>query len=358
MAFRNKARRLYFSAKSKQTALDTAQTVDQRIDFDVNSLPGQDIDTVNDADLLGTDDEPADSFLTAIRGSMPFAQPRVRPNTLAFVLAYFLGTAAVSTPGGATNTRKHNFTGASVSAADMDLFTMEALLETGSTEQYKDGIVNDLSLTINRGANRHVGLSGNMIFSGNRTTGSTTPGAISENPLNAGKDTGIWIGQGSTYDGTTADDLDPTANDLTGGTIVDLAGSTYKTESVTWNASNNFNPEDNYNIGGGEEMDTMRRQDRTGTVNIVFDMDDNSFITDLINNNFHALQVKIRGAEIETGFYYGLNLIFPRLKYRSLRPVNANGVVKHQAEFEVQTDSTHGPYEIDVFNIQDGAYAA
>jgi ABC-type uncharacterized transport system substrate-binding protein len=74
-----------------------------------------------------------------------------------------------------------------------------------------------------------------------------------------------------------------------------------------------------------------------------------------------AFQVKIRGAVIDAvydpTFYYGMNLILPKVKYASVERAIDRGKLVNAVTMQVLEDATYGSAILVVFN-QQAAYAA
>lgn len=349
MAELNRLRNIQVSAATKETTYGTAVAVDSLIKCEQASIVTPDPQIVNNQDLLGATQEADDQEIVAMAQRLAFNQPRAKPHTVAFTGSYGLGAVATTTPDGATNARKHTIT--PVNAVTLSSFTVEGLLKSGLQKKYAGGGISDFALRIQRGANRKVALSSNILLCGSSADGTATESEISEAALNAGSQCGVWLGA-TTYSGTNDDDLDYTTTDLTSAS--DIASTV---RSIEWSVNNNPDPEELYRLGSGLYLGAFERGDLVQTVNLDYDYADETEVERLTNQTAVAFQVKIRGAEIETGFYYGMNLIFPKLKYAGVERAVDRGKLVNRIRMQVLEDATYGSVILVVFNIQT-AYAA
>jgi hypothetical protein len=349
MANLNRIRKIMVSAAAKEASYGAGAAVDSLIRVDVENIPSPKHQIINDQDLLGGKEEPSDQEIIAKAYSLPFGQKRVRPHTLAFWGSYALGAVSTSTPVGATLARKHVITPKANDPA-MPSFAAEALFKSGVQKKYPGGFFTDGTLRVNRGANRMVSLQSNILLSGNYTAGTGNVSEEAEAALNGGN-SAAWIG--SAYSGANDDDLDLTTSDLAATPTTITSG----VRSLEWQFQNNPNEEDLYRLGSGLFFGAAERGERTQKVMLNYDYEDQTEIDRLEAQDQVALQFKIRGAQIETGFYWGANLIFPALKYANVQVGIDQGKLVNQVEMQVLEHATYGSVILVVFNKK-AAYAA
>lgn len=345
----DRLRSIQVSAAAKESDYDTARAVDSMIRFNAGVMPNDEVQTVNDQDLIGGTEEASDAELLVQSLALPFAQNRVKPHTLAFTAAYALGGVAVTTPSGATDTRKHTFT--PQASAAQPSFTLEGLMKTGVQLKYSGLFIDSFGLTFQRSANRYLNLSGQAYGSGTQVAGTATESEIVEGGLNAAN-AAVWF-DNTTYEGSTGDDLDLTDNELTSNPTADSANIV----SLDWQYRNNMDTDFLYEVGSGEQFGGDDRLARDQTVTLVRLYQDETYRAYATDQTEVALQCKVKGALIETGFYYGMNLIFPLLQIQDRDVSEQGGRMIETIVFYVLEDSTYGSVTLDVFNVQ-AAYAA
>lgn len=346
----NRLRKFYVSAATKEASYGTAAVVDSLIKLETAGSAELTPSIANDQDLLGGTEEPGDQEILARYWQVPFNIPRIKPHALAFWAAYALGSVTTTTPAGGTTARKHTFTPLANNPV-MPSFTLEEYVKSGEQNQLSGGMFDGGTLSVARGANRRVALQSNILCGGSLAAGSRTVTEKSEAALDAALTTGVWLGA-VTYSGSTDNDLDTTSTDLSGSPT---AIKSY-VRSIEWRFNNNPDAEDLYRLGAGLGFAAAERMERTQTLTLNYDYQDDTEQTRLTSQTEVAFQWKIRGAQIESGFYYGMNLIFPKLQLTTARRGVDRGKLVNQLEFQVLEDTTFGSVILDVFNVQT-AYA-
>lgn len=351
----NRLRKILVSASTKETAYDTAQTVDSLMRVTNGSIPNLNVQTIKDDDHISGLEEAGEQEVIAYSGAMPFQVERVKPHTLAFIASYGLGSvssAAADTGTPATFMKKHTMTPLANQA--MPSFTVEHFIASGIQRKLSGGLVNDFTLSIQRGANRFVKLAANLLLSGTDASGSGSATEKSETSLQGGTTTAVWLSAAG-YSGSTDDDIDYATSDLN-ATAFD---NTAVTQNIEWVFNNNFNEDDLFLIGQGLGLSNNDRTSRSQEVRWTFEMSAYSEISSLFNQTEIALQVKCRGAQhaSDSGYYYGFNVVWPLLQYQDVQIVEINGRVYNQAVFTVLEHATHGSVILDVFNAQSGYLA-
>lgn len=352
MAELNRNRNILVSWDSKEAAYGTAAAVDSLLKVDVENIPNPNHTIINDSDQLGASEEPSAQEIIAKANSMTISQKRAKYHTLAGILVYGLGdvaSALADTGTPASGAYKHVITPRESDV--MDSFTAEALFKTGVQRKYPGCGVKSWMVRVERGANRIVSVSADILMSGAAVTGTGDVAEKAEAAINAGN-SGVWMDE-EAYSGSTDDDCDPTSTDLD-GTPDSIVG---KVRSLEWSGDNRPDEDDLYRLNSGLNYGAFERGERIQKVNLNFDYADESEIDRYEAQTQVALQWKIRGAEIETGYYYGVNLIFPLLQIESIQRAVDKGKLVNQITYQVLQDATFGSVVVDVFNEQ-AAYAA
>jgi len=350
------------ASAAKETAYDTAQTVDNRILVNLGSVPQESLQVISDADKVGGSEEATDAVVFAQSVAFDLGINRVKPFALGFVGAFGLGAVAsaladTSTP--ATVVYHHACTPVS-NDGTMSSFTFEAWKTASVKTEYAGGLIGGFSLSVNRGANRMVNLSANIIGSGTTAAGGAAMTEPTETQLNAAT-AGVWLDDtavagGKATAGSRSQDLDTTTSDLTSPT--DIASIC---RSITWDFDNGVNPDDLYRVGGGNVLALGERSGRNQTLTIDFDYSDDTYITALKNQTAYAFELMVRGAVSGTdaGYFHGFNLIFPIMQLLTLEVADDNGSLVNRTTWQIMEDAA-GTFEsvyFDVFN-EEAAYMA
>ena len=371
MAEMNQTRIIQVSAAAKEDSFGTAAALDSRIRCESGNFPNPEHTTVNDQDLIGASLEPSDQILVAKSYTMALSQPRVKPHTLAFIAAYAMGKCATTTPTHAADTRKHRI--AVEQNITLPTFTMQETIKTGIFKKYTGCGVSDFSLTVQRGANRMVNLSANLSMTKAENGAQDASAEIGEKPLN-GASSAVFLGDGD-YDGSLDDirgaaapyaNIDLATSDIGGGPD-NLTG---RMQSMTWNFNNNPESDDLYRVGSGANRAAWERGEPLQTVDLDFDYKDEAALAHYEDQEDLALQWIIKGDSIENVnadpdgagrlaagnivFSYGINLLFPKLRYTGYTRSVAAGKQIVQANFQVLQHATHGSVILDIFNQQAG----
>ena len=234
-------------------------------------------------------------------------------------------------------------------------------------------MINSFSLSVQQGANRFVSLNTNIIASGTRAAAGSAQTEHAETQLNAAS-AGAYllidatdppdadIADAFTADISTAANrsqtLAPGTSNLAAsdGTVHDIAS---RLRSATWDFSNNISPDDNYRIGGGKVLSDNNRGGRTQTLTLELDHVDDDFTVLLKNQYTCAFQMIVQGAEVETGYYEGFDLIFPRMKLQSVQVTDSGGNLVDRLVYQILEDSgaTYKSVYFDVFADSTGRTA-
>lgn len=345
----DRLRSIQVSAGHKETAFGTPYAVDSLIRMNAGVLPFQQIQTINDSDHIGSSEEPTEAEVFARSLSFPFGQTRVKPHTLAWAAAFAMGSCSTTTPSGATNTRQHVITPAT--SATLPSFTLEGKLKSGLQKQYDGCFIDSFTFSLQRGANRFANLSGQAYGIGTVTDGTANQSEVAEGGLNAAN-AAIWLDD-TTYDGSRTVNLNLTTSDLTSNPAVEGCNAI----SLEWGYNNNVDLDFAYCLGSGLYIGSADRIARSQTLTYTRLYQDETYVNFANAQTELAMQVRIQGALIETGFYYGAQLTFPLLQLASVVPGEQNGRLIETLTFNVLQHATHGSVILDVFNVQTG-YAA
>jgi predicted SnoaL-like aldol condensation-catalyzing enzyme len=354
---------LNVSLAAKESAYDTAAALDQLLLSNLGAIPQEIVQTKNDQDLTGGNEEATDQEVFAQMVSFPLAFNRVKPTTLLFIGAYGLGSVAVALADTSTPAEAVRQYACTPVDGDLSSFTFEHWYDTALKYRYSGGLVNSFNLSVQRGANRFVSMSAEILGSGTRAAAGSAQTEASESQLNAAsagawllEDTGnnadITLAAGEATAGTRTQSLDPATTDLAngGGAAADI---TTELRSMEWAFSNNINPDDNYRIGGGNVLSDVERGGRTQTLTISLDHVDDVETVRLKNQYNVAFQMIVRGDESSTdsGYYHGFSLIFPQLKTQSVQVVEQGGNLVDQIVYSVLDDpaGTHQSVYFDIF---------
>ena len=139
---------------------------------------------------------------------------------------------------------------------------------------------------------------------------------------------------------------------------------------MTWNFNNNPESDDLYRVGSGANRAAWERGEPLQTVDLDFDYKDEAALAHYEDQEDLALQWIIKGDSIENVnadpdgagqlaagnivFSYGINLLFPKLRYTGYTRSVAAGKQIVQANFQVLQHATHGSVILDIFNQQAG----
>ena len=351
---RNRA--IQVSAAAKETAYDTAQTVDERILIETGAIPQELVQVIDDSDLIGGNEEAGDQEVFAQSGRFDFNIPRVKPAPLAIFGAYALGsisTAAADTTTPATVVKQH-----AITPQDNDGSCNSMTIENWKTDSVKTkmsgGLVNTLGLSVSRGANRFVSMAVGMILSGTTASAGAAQTEQSETQLSAAS-AGAWLSTTATA-GTVntasnrSQDLDPATSGLA-GSPVDVTAAL---RSMDWQYTNGISEEDNYRIGGGNVLSANDRQGRSQTCTIAIDYTDDTYITAFKDQTQYAFQMIVRGpvSTSDSGYYHGFNLIFPIIKFANVEIQEQGGRLVNMITFSILQDpsGTLKSVYLDVFN--------
>lgn len=334
MPFLTRERGIWISAAAKEAAFGTPATLDSLIRIEAGNFIVPEYETIDDQDLLGATQEASSQQLVARAFTLAANAPRVPPHILAAFASYAMGKTTTTTPTGGTNARKHKIV-PSKGSTELKTFTLGERFTSDIYRQYEGVGVDNFALSVQRQANRIVGLNSSLLLSELVTTGVTAPTAseIVENSIN-GNNSRIYLGeQSASFKGVTPDVLALGGNDI-GLTDADDEITT-QVNNLTWNFNNNINRESLYTLKSGLGFGAMRRGAPSQTLEMNFNFESGDLLTHIEAQAILALQLKIRGGLIEMGHYFGMNLIFPRLIISTLPPADNNQFIVETPTFRV-----------------------
>ncbi len=345
----NRLRKIMVSTATKETSYDSPQATDSLLKLEAGVVPQEAFETVDNQDLLGGYEEADNQILTTAAVEIPMAQPRCRPHTLAFLGTYAMGQIQTSVCG--TGADKHTIQPSTETGVALDSFTTEALYKTGVQRQLSGCFVDSFGVTVNRGASRFLSVTSNILGSGTTAAGTGTSTEKSEAALDASA-ASVWL-TNSTFTGLpTGNDLDLTVEEITSSPTNDKANMV----GFDWQYRNNVDRDFLFQIGSGTTFGIAERVARDQTVTYRRLYQDHTFEEFAQKQTALVMQFKIKNAEIETGFYYGINLIFPKLKISSWTVENDAGRLVEVLTMKALQDPTYGSVILEVFNNQ-AAYA-
>ena len=354
----NRIRKLYVSAATAESTYGTAIATDSMLKVDAGVITNREVGVVSNNDLVGGTEEATEQFLTNESVALPIAQARVKPHTLAMIAAYGIGNNTVTTPGGATLSRKIQIDTSGAPNTTLPSFTAEGILKSGVNQVYPGMFVDGFNFSVNRGANQFASLTSTCYGCGTVSSGSdTSQTEKDENPI-SGSTAGIAIGTG-VYDGTTSDTNDDVS-------IFDIAGASDITGQVTsfeYAYQNNVDRDFLYQVGGEKIYNIAEKTARSQTVTITKLWQDDTYRTALYNQTEYSLQARFKGAAIEAGINYGCCFTIPKAVLQSADVSDDGGRIVETLTllplWDATTGATPNPFGsviIDVFNKQT-AYA-
>ncbi len=335
---------------------DSGGTIDERIAISQGDMPQEIVQVVDDSDLIGGTEEPVDQEVMAQHVTFGINIPRVKPFGLGFVLAYSLGSDVASAPDTSTpaaTLKAHTCTPDTTDAGVMDTFSFEAWHTSSDKYKYDGAMFTGHRLGVQRGANRFVSLSADMIASGTRGSAGSAQTEPTETQLSAAS-SGAWFGTTGPGSGNEAfssrsQDLDPATADI--DTPTDITSILHSWE---WVCDNGIVPDELYRIGEGNVLGDNDRNTRSQTLQVVFDYANDVYVAALKAQTEYSFQTIVRGDQhsTDTGYYYGFNLLFPQIKLIDVTLDERAGKLVWVTNWRVLDDAagTYASVYCDVFN--------
>ena len=361
----NRLRCFRVSAAAKEAAflVGNQAQIDQMIPVNTTTFPTPEHTFETEEDLLTCTLESNEQVLVAKNNTMSVDVPRVRPNALAFFVAYALGdvmTTSFSTD--FANVRRHKIEISSDD--DLPSFTLEEEIESNIAALYQGCGVLDFSITASLGTTRTLDLSANLNMA--KRTGGTNPDdatQVAESPLNAAKSaiflgTGKYDGKGGNIYGVNGGEAAPYANLVAGpngraNIDTNPANITARVHSITWSYNNNINLDGLYRLGGGLFPSVWKRGSPSQTVDVNFDYTDESEFDRFDEQTDLALQWSTESGAAGTAanydpdgaandfaagkadVYFGFNAVWPKVRYQGYQRAEVDGSQVIQATFTV-----------------------
>ena len=281
------------------------------------------LDIQDDLDIIGGEEEVTEAEVLAKRVEGSMDQPRAKPNTVAVLCGFSLGTCSTSSD--ASNGRVHTFTPIqNYSTNGLDIPSFSAVEDYRSFYQrWFTGLLVD-SFTLTGDRKGYLQLSSTIMGSGRVFTWSTDLSGQAEVASEPWLKMGyckVWMHVATnvgTYDGALAQSK--ATDDLTGTTSA-IEG---RTRSFSWTYNNNISMDDLYRFNGGLVATAGERTRRSQTLSFVVEADGSTstdFLDRLENQTQGGAELELysTGDAIASGTtYYGVNIIFPLLQFETV----------------------------------------
>lgn len=315
-------------------------------------------DLVEDTDLItGYEEGTALAELSRrIQGSLTF--PRVKPASLAFVVAYAFGSNAtdadtLGNSGAEWTAGQGDFSHIMVPSTDvfeLPSFCINEDLIPGTLQYIYTGcMINSFTLSTSRKG--WWELTAEVIGSGSRTTDTETGTETDEPSLKAGDATVYAASSATGHDAV----LLQGSESLTGTPI---SSFTSKVVDFSWTFSNNIPEDDLYHFASGKVKGRAERGRRTQSLSVTLEFEDATYLDYLTNGTQIALEVDCVASIIGTASkYYGFDLAFPILQCRSVQVGGGTDKMTAQLDLAVLQDATLGSVEIEIYNKATAKYA-
>lgn len=329
---------------AKETAIGTPATVDTAFNFEG---PPVDIE-INEAqtdenEITGLNEPGVHEILNwKLDGSHT---QRATPHNLAYFLAAVMGKVTTQTPdvGNDPTVRRHWI--------ERDLANVQpptvTLVEFDGIAQKRFPGVFVKTVKVNGERNDFLKLEAQLGGMGKEESSAIAkPTVVAESYLRYGD---IEFTRGGSLSGSVA------GGDLTVGG----SPTSFKADlrSFSWTIDNQAIPV--YEMGDNTGyVSRVERGDRfTHELSAVFEMQDDTHKTGLVNGTQYVLNIPVIGGVIPGGsgaFNFSGNLIFPKVVYREAKKSRDGQEVIVNAEFQVLEDSTYGSAIVKIINEQVG----
>lgn len=339
---KNRLRKIFVSAQDKAASYDAAVAVDSMIRCNQDTFIQEIVHRHDDKQQISGVEEGTGSTKTAMNVELQMGVDGVKPHTLAFLAGGVLGSGESSLVG--TSAYKHTFTPTSLPS--LPDWRAEGELDS-STQRYYNGMFTDeMEWGWENGPDRLINVTARCYGSGTYGAGTGDETEVDEAVLTA-REAAVWLSE-TTYAGATSDELS-TDTSLLNGSPSKVSSNVL---SFRHKISNNTPTDMGWYPGSGYVWGRMKRGDKVQTVSIAMLVDDDTQVDRLISQNAAALQVVVKGSEIETDRYYGVSAIYPKVQYAAANRGQQNGQAVVQVEADVYQDGTWSSVYLDVFNTQ------
>jgi tail tube protein len=329
---------------ARETALGSPATVDTAFNFEG---PPVDIE-INEAhtdenEVTGYNEPGVHEVLNwKLDGSHT---QRATPHNLAYFLAAVMGKVTTQTPDAINNpsVRRHWL--------ERDLVNVSlptvTLVEFDGIAQKRFAGVFVKSVKLSGERNDFLKLEAQMGGMGKEESSAIAkPAGVAESYLRYGD---VELTRGGSLSGSVA----------SGDLVVSGSPVSFKADlkRFFWTIDNQALPV--YEMGDNTGfVSRAERGDRfTHDLSAVFEMQDDSHKTGLVNGTQYVLNIPIVGGVIPGGsgaFNYSANLIFPKVVYREAKKGRNGQALIVNAEFQVLEDSTYGSAIVKIVNEQSG----
>ncbi len=269
---------------------------------------------------------------------------RALPHNLAFFFALVLGKVTSVQPDNINDpTVYRHYIERDLSTALMKSVTLVEF--DGIAKKQYPGIFGK-SVTLSGGRDDFLQMEGAFGGMGKEASSAISkPAVAAESYLRYG-DVGFTRG-GSVTGSVAADDLA-----VTGGTA-------FQADLKSFEYSLDADPTSIYEMGDNSGyVSRVERGDRwTHRLAAVFEMQDDTHKTGLVNGTEYVLHLPVTGSVIPGGsgaFNFGCELLFPKAVYREAKKDRDGDVVTVGADFQVLEDATYGSVIVTVTNEQSG----
>jgi hypothetical protein len=270
---------------------------------------------------------------------------RATPHNLAYFLAAVMGKVTTQTPDGTNDpsVRRH---WVERDLANVQLPTVTLIEFDGIAQKRFPGTFVK-SVKVNGERNDFLKIEAQLGGMGKEESVSISkPSVVAESYLRYGD---VEFTRGGSLSGSVA------SGDLAvGGSPVSFKGDL---RSFSWTIDNQAVPVYEMGDNTGYVSRIERGERFSQELSAVFEMQDDTHKTGLINGTQYVLNIPITGSVISGGsgsFNYSANLIFPKVVYREAKKDRDGHALIVNAEFQVLEDATYGSAIVKVINEQTG----
>ncbi|HDZ61862.1 MAG TPA: hypothetical protein ENH40_01795 [Nitrospirae bacterium] len=302
-----------------------------------------DDEVVSDKDAVTGSEHGTDQEINTQSVKINYKEPRARPNTVAGLAALVMGdiTSTLDVAGAYA----HKIIPVAIGTA---IPSIQAEHKKGGVQYTYKGVKGE-SIKLAGEAGGYVSVESPLIGSGTRATSATAFAAkITESWMKI-SNCKFWLESGADIDISAA--LAQNAEDISSVSPEDLK---VRFKSFEWTFSNN--PEKQIGCGGAgvaQDIDYGRR-----SVEFKFSLlfNGTSELDNFLNQDVVALELDLKGGLIPGGgtSYYGLQLIIPRVKFKSA-PLPQGGVgdiLTQEIECDTQDNGTDAISILEVYTAQ------
>ncbi len=344
MAVYRENAKVLVSSASKESTFKTAVAVDRQLIMGRDYVPLVDEAEVYTDDGMGTGSEaPTEVQVARQWSSGALRWDFVRPDDVAFALAYTLGSVTSSATD--TSADKHVIT--PDSSRTLPSFTVEEIGYESYQPKFAGVLITDFALTLE--ANRPAAMSAGLLVAGNTTSGSATADPVSGEPVMMGSNLKAWLG--TAYDGAAS----LGACDVT-ATTDDIQAKLRRAEVRI----SNIRSRDGMFTFASSSISRAERCSREFSVSLTLEVEDATYENYLQAEATKALELDwdsgvLAGAMLQN---YGWQMVFPKVFVRAVeKSYDPDGRLLLDVDLAPMEDDDYGVFEAVVYNKQN-AYAA